>query len=69
MKTAQHDIILELLERGHRITGADAFRLAGTMKLATRVSELRRMGHDIKMDWIESEGKRYGQYYMEKGNG
>jgi len=48
MKT-QKQRILEALR--HWISPADAFRQAGTMKLATRVGELRREGHDIISVW------------------
>ena len=53
MKT-QKQRILEALR--HWISPADAFRQAGTMKLATRVGELRAEGHDIESKWEDHHG-------------
>lgn len=40
----QHELIIRRLKRGW-CTGLDALQTCGTMKLATRVSELRRAGY------------------------
>lgn len=56
MKT-QKQRILEALR--HWISPADAFRQAGTMKLATRVGELRAEGHDIESRWHDQGYKVY----------
>ena len=62
----QHNAILDRLENGERLTGLDALRLCGTMKLASRVSELRRKGYDIKDAWQGTEtGKKIKIYWME----
>ena len=53
MKT-QKQRILEALR--HWISPADAFRLGCGMKLASRVSELRRDGHEIDDKWTEDRG-------------
>jgi hypothetical protein len=46
----QRDRIIKCLKRGWK-SPIDALNEAGTMKLATRVSELRREGHNIKDKW------------------
>ena len=43
----QNICIIELLKNGW-VSPADAFREVGTMKLATRVSEIRRMGINVE---------------------
>lgn len=60
MKT-QKQRILEALR--HWISPADAFRQAGTMKLATRVGELRAEGYDIQSQWGEC-GRAYKVYRL-----
>ena len=49
MKTTQRQRILKALKRW--ISGLDAFEQAGTMKLSTRVGELRKLGYDIESKW------------------
>ena len=41
--------ILKALKRW--ISGAEAFEQAGTLKLSTRVGELRKLGYDIESKW------------------
>lgn len=53
MKT-QKQRILEALK--HWISPADAFRIAGTLKLSSRVCELRAEGYDIEDKWTEDRG-------------
>lgn len=59
MKTNQYDRILRLLKRGWT-SPAQAFQQAGTLKLATRVGELKRQGHHIVDRW--SEKGRFKEY-------
>ena len=59
----QHESILKHLRRDW-ISGLDALKLCGTMKLATRVGELRRAGYDIKDRWQEANGKRFKAYRL-----
>lgn len=61
----QKKIILDLLKKGETLTGLKALRMAGTMKLSTRIGELERMGHVINKDWTTlPTGKRVRIYYM-----
>ena len=63
---SQHELILKLLKRGWT-SPLDALLAAGSMKLATRVGELRQAGHVIVDRWAEANGKRFKQYRMTKG--
>lgn len=49
----QRQRILKALKRW--ISGIEAFEQAGTMKLATRVGELRKLGYDIESKWHVSQ--------------
>jgi len=59
----QHESIVKRLRKGWT-TGLDALQTCGTMKLATRVSELRRAGYDIQDRWHEVNGKRFKAYTL-----
>ncbi len=64
-KHTQHAMILSILQRGESLTGLEALERVGTMKLASRVSELRRAGYDIKSETIITQtGKRVSQYWI-----
>lgn len=66
MIQTQHQAILEILENGNSLTGLDALVLCGTMKLASRISELRRLGYNIKDEYIKVDsGKHVKIYWME----
>lgn len=61
----QHLDILNHLRSGYKLTGLDALKLYQTMKLATRISELKRMGWDIKDETILTEtGKHVSRYWI-----
>ena len=64
----QRTKILEYLMQGFTMTGLDGLRVAGTMKLATRVGELIKAGHPIIKEWITTTGekpKRIMSYKMD----
>lgn len=62
----QKKAILAYLRTGARLTGIEALERFGTMKLATRISELRADGHDeIQVETITlASGKRVARYYI-----
>lgn len=69
-KTTQNMQILEHLMQGKSITQYDALRLYRTMRLASRISDLRRAGHKIEKKMIavtngDGEKCRVAQYWME----
>lgn len=61
----QKDSIIKRLRKGW-CTGLDALQTCGTMKLATRVSELRRAGFTVIDKWVEQGGKRFKSYKLVK---
>ncbi len=61
----QRESIVKRLRRGW-CTGLQALYDCGTMKLATRVSELRASGHTVKDKWIEQGGKKFKAYRIIK---
>lgn len=58
----QHQHLLKVLKCW--ISPIEALRLVWTMKLSSRVGELRRDGHDIQDRWAEANGKRFKQYRL-----
>ena len=60
----QRNLILKALKKW--CSPLDALREAGTMKLATRVGELRLAGYKIQDRWCEANGKRFKTYRLFK---
>jgi hypothetical protein len=61
----QHIAILSHLRQGLTMTALDALRIAGSMKLASRIGELKKMGWDIKSEIIQTEtGKHVSRYWL-----
>lgn len=58
----QRELIIKRLKMGWT-SPLDALKFAGTMKLATRVGELRAEGYLILDRWHES--KKFKQYYLQ----
>lgn len=59
----QHEILARVLRTW--TSPIDALQKAGTLKLATRVGEMRRAGYLIQDRWVEINGKRFKQYRLE----
>lgn len=57
----QHDLILAYLKEHGSITPMDAFHNLGITKLATRISELKKMGHEFDQQTIRGKN-RYGKW-------
>jgi Helix-turn-helix domain len=49
VQQTQRQRILKALKRW--ISGAEAYEQAGTLKLSTRVGELKKLGYDIESKW------------------
>jgi hypothetical protein len=56
--------ILDHLESGKPLTAISALTNFGCFRLAARIFELRKEGHDIHEVTIEHGGKRYAEYYI-----
>ena len=63
----QRETIIKRLRRGW-CTGLQAVHDCGSLKLASRVSELRREGYAIADKWIEQGGKKFKAYRMPRRN-
>ena len=59
-KPTQNDRILEYISEFGSITQLDALRELGVMRLASRVSDLKRQGYPI-ISTTESVKNRYGE--------
>jgi hypothetical protein len=57
--------ILAHMKAGHGITGLDALHRFGCFRLPARIADIKRMGHDVKREMIEVNGKRVARYWME----
>lgn len=67
---SQNGAIKHYLEEGGRLTPLDALHLFGCFRLAARIKDLRRLGLDIRTDYIRvvnEAGKTVtvGQYSLE----
>ena len=61
----QRESIIKRLRKGWT-TGIDALESCGTMKLATRVGEIRQAGYNVQDRWVEVNGKRFKAYRIAK---
>lgn len=59
-KATQAERILEYIEEFGSITQLDALRDLGVMRLASRISDLKKQGVPIKSD-VEAVKNRYGE--------
>lgn len=64
-KQTQQKKILKYLSEGNVLTPIEALRVAGTMKLATRIGELIRMGYPIEKEWYPiGNGRKVMSYRL-----
>lgn len=69
MKATQREKILQYIEENGSITPLDALREFGCMRLASRVSELKRDGYPISVKMETSKNRngepvRYARYTL-----
>jgi hypothetical protein len=62
----QAEWVLKQLKLGRKLTGLDAFRGCGTLKLPNRICDLKAQGHLIGREMVEMAGKRFARYYLIK---
>lgn len=71
-KARQIDMILDYIDRFGSITPLDAMRDLGVMRLASRITDLKRLGFPI-VSKTEAVENRYGKktyikrYYIQEG--
>lgn len=64
---SQNSKIIAYLSKGNTITPLKALEIAGTLKLATRISEITRKGYPIVKEWIVTpSNKRVMSYRFPK---
>ena len=64
---SQNKRILDYLKKGNRLTSLEALKMFGCMRLASRISDIRKNHPDINIvvDRIEtSNKKKVAQYYV-----
>lgn len=66
-ENTQAGAILAALRSGRKLTALGALDDFGCFRLASRISELKKEGHDIKVEMIEvgPEKKRIARYSLE----
>lgn len=68
-RMTQQDLILDYIHKHKSITPFEAFEKLGITKLATRISELRSKGIDVKDVWEEDTNRfgdevKYKRYFI-----
>jgi hypothetical protein len=63
----QTEAILEHLKAGNKLTPIDALNLFGCFRLAARISDLRREGHNVLVENVTCNGKTFAEYRLEEG--
>ena len=62
----QSEEILQHIKLFGKITPLEALNLMGCFRLASRINDLRKEGHDIKTTMVERNGKRFAEYSLTK---
>lgn len=64
-KQTQQKKIIDYLSKGNVLTPIEALKVAGTMKLATRIGELIRQGYPIVKEWYPiANGRKVMSYRL-----
>lgn len=61
---SQSRAIIDYLETGRTLTALEALKICGTMKLASRISEICASGYEIKKDWFVTDTKKRVRLYF-----
>ena len=56
--------ILEHLQKGRSITPIQALRWFGCLRLAARISDLRREGFEVQTHLVKGKENRFAKYYL-----
>lgn len=59
-KPNQNERIIDYMRNFGGITPLDAMRDLGVMRLASRISDMRRLGYDVVDEWVSVEN-RWGE--------
>lgn len=63
---SQCKILLKWLQSGRTITSLGAIKKWLILRLASRVFELKKAGHNIESERIEINGKHFAKYRLKK---
>lgn len=67
-RTRQKEKILAYMRGGHWISPAEVYILCGSMKLATRISELIKEGYPIQKQRVnDNDGSHHMEYRLIDG--
>lgn len=66
-KLTQNELVLKYMETGNGITHMDALTLFGCARLAARIDDLKKMGHNIISEDVKRNGKTFSRYHLVKG--
>ena len=62
---SQERKILNYMLRGNKITPLEALQYFNCERLAARIADIRKKGHDVKAEFVMlSSGKRVKQYWI-----
>jgi len=64
MKITQSNAIRSHLEDGKSITALDALNLYGCLRLAARISDLKKLGLDIDKKMVSNNGSTFASYFL-----
>lgn len=59
-KPSQNERIIDYMRKYGGITPLDAMRDLGVMRLASRISDMRRLGYEVIDEWVSVEN-RWGE--------
>jgi len=65
VKTNQRTRIVQYLETHDGITQYEAIKSISVMRLASRISEMKKLGYDVRDSWVKGKNK-YGEKYRAK---
>lgn len=65
----QTEWVLSRLKRKKKLTAMDALNGCGCFRLAARINDLRRQGHNITTESVSTGGKVYARYRLAKTKG
>ncbi len=63
---SQTDQLLDALQEGRRITALIALRQFGCGRLAARIWDLRKAGHDVQTKTIRQRSRSHAVYWLPK---
>ncbi len=64
MRATHSGLILEALKSGRQLTALEALDEFGCFRLAARIHDLRKAGHNVLDDMITTNGKRHAVYRL-----